>query len=346
MSQELVRILAEGGPGRSLSTVVRVQGSAPRHAGSMMIAGPGGLVAGSVGGGRGEARVLAEAAAAAAEGRPRLVEIDMQGQDAQGPDMVCGGTSRILVQPASDPAPFAAALDRLARGERALLATRIGAGTTHVMAADGTWIHGGDPGADPDLAQRALECGHPAADAGGDLHLLPLLPREKLLILGAGHVGRALAALAPGLCFDVTLGDDRSAFLEADRLPPGVAAAHGTFTEIVEAFPFDASTYAVVVSRGHLSDLECVRALLKRPWRYAGFMGSVRKVRLVLDQALADGLDQARIAALCAPIGLDIEAETPEELAVAIAGELIAVRRRAPALEPIQAARRARRGKP
>lgn len=342
MSLEIVRLLAEGGEGRVLCTVMRVLGSAPRHAGSMMVAGPDGLLAGSVGGGRGEARVLAEAAAAG--DRPRVAEIDMQGMDAQGPDMVCGGNSRILLQPASDPAPFRAALDLLARGERALLATHTATGAVSVMAPDGTWVHGADPGAASPA--RVLETGHPVAPDGEGLFLLPLLPKEKLLILGAGHVGRALAALAPGLGFDTTLGDDRDAFLDPARLPAGVAASRGTFTEIAARYPFDPATYVVVVSRGHLSDLECVRALLDRPWRYAGFMGSLRKVRLVLNQALADGHDPAKVAALCAPIGLDIDAETPEELAVAIAGELIAVRRGAPALEPIQASRRARRGTP
>ncbi|HLO66100.1 MAG TPA: XdhC family protein [Holophaga sp.] len=340
MSLEIVRLLAEGGEGRVLCTVMRVLGSAPRHAGSLMVAGPGGLLAGSVGGGRGEARVLA----AAAEGRARVVEIDMQGMDAQGPDMVCGGNSRILLQPASDPAPFRAALERLLRGERVLLATHTATGATAVMASDGTWIHGADPGAPG--AARVLETGHPAAPEGEGLFLLPLLPKEKLLILGAGHVGRALASLAPGLGFDTTLGDDRDAFLDPARLPAGVAAARGSFTDIAAAYPFDPATYVVVVSRGHLSDLECVRAILPRPRRYAGFMGSLRKVRLVLNQALADGHDPAQVAALCAPIGLDIDAETPEELAVAIAGELIAVRRGAPALEPIQASRKARRGAP
>ena len=99
---------------------------------------------------------------------------------------------------------------------------------------------------------------------------------------------------------------------------------------VVDAFPFDASTYAVIVTRGHLADLESLRAVLKKPWRYAGMIGSRKKVRLMLEQALADGFDPARVAAVCAPIGLDIGAETPEELAIAIVGELVAVRRGLP----------------
>jgi xanthine dehydrogenase accessory factor len=100
----------------------------------------------------------------------------------------------------------------------------------------------------------------------------------------------------------------------------------------------------VILTRGHLLDLECVRAVLKRPCRYAGFMGSARKTRLILEQVAKDGFDPARVASLCAPIGLDIGAETPEELAIAILGELVAVRRNAGLLAGLQREREARRG--
>jgi xanthine dehydrogenase accessory factor len=97
----------------------------------------------------------------------------------------------------------------------------------------------------------------------------------------------------------------------------------------VQDFPFDSATYAVMVTRGHLSDLECVRAVLTRTYRYAGFIGSERKARLLREQLARDGFAQEKIDSLHAPIGLAIKAETPAELAVAILAELVAVRRNA-----------------
>jgi xanthine dehydrogenase accessory factor len=128
------------------------------------------------------------------------------------------------------------------------------------------------------------------------------------------------------------------------RFPAAVRAVQCGFAQAVADFPFDCATYAVILTRGHLLDLECVRAVLKRPCRYAGFMGSARKTRLILEQVLKDGCDPARVASLCAPIGLDIGAETPEELAIAILGELVAVRRNAGLLASLQREREARRG--
>jgi len=346
MSLEIVKALASAEGPRVLCTVLKVKGSAPRHAGSMLLAGPEGLLLGSVGGGRGESMVLAACREHLGGAAPTTLEIDMQGMEAEGPAMVCGGTSRILVEPLDSAAPYRAALERLQRGERILLVKRLATGEAGVMDAGGAWIHGRVDGADPVLAAHALASGHPALLEAEGLFLDPVLPREKLLILGGGHVGRALAAIAPGLGFLVTVGDDRPEYADAGRFPAGTATLCGTFTSIVERYEFDPSTYVVIVTRGHLCDLECVRAVLGRPYRYAGFMGSSRKTRLVVAQVATEGFDPAKVDALCAPIGLELGAETPEELAVAIAGELIAVRRDASWIKARIPARKARRGNP
>ena len=320
MELELLEALLDQPAATVLCTVLAVKGSAPRHAGARMLAGPGGRILGSVGGGRGEAMVL-EACARALQGGPaEVLTIDMQGTQAEGPAMVCGGISRILVELVRDPAPYQAALARLRQGEPALLVKELPTGAVTL------WDGRDSP--DPALRQ-ALEEGVPVLDEAERLYD-PWLPQEQLLILGAGHVGQALAPLALGLGFRVTVGDDRPAFLTPGAFPPGVATRSGSYTAIIDAFPFDPATYVVIVSRGHLSDLECVRGILGKPCRYAGFMGSRRKTALILEQVAADGFDPERIRSLHAPIGLSIGAETPPELAVAIAGELIAIRRRVP----------------
>jgi len=326
-----------------------VKGSAPRHPGAKMLAGGPGGPMGTVGGGRGEALAL-EACRRALETRGgALLTVEMVGSDIAGPDMVCGGTSTMLIECLEDRAPYRAAQERLALGQRVLLVKRIaGAGPVTVETAlldqDGRPVLGG-PGA-TEAARRALADGQAWFDAEAGIFYDPVFPEEKLLILGGGHVSRALAALAPGLGFAVTVVDDRPEMLAEGRFPPGVRTVRSGFRAAVAEFPFDCATYAVIMTRGHLSDLECVRAVLERPCRYAGFMGSARKARLIIEQVLADGADPGRVADLCGPIGLDIDAETPEELAVAVLAELIAVRRNAGILPRLKAEREQRRGGP
>ncbi|MBI5440682.1 MAG: XdhC family protein [Deltaproteobacteria bacterium] len=346
MSLGILQTIASGRPDLALCTVIQVKGSAPRHVGSRMLAGRDGLIAGSVGGGRGEATALAACVEALDTRHSAVLQIEMQGMEAEGPDMVCGGFSRILVEPLSSPAPYRAALDLVARGERALLVKRLETGETAVLGGSGQRVLGELAGLDHARALRSLDSGHAELVEDAGLFLDPVLPREKLLILGGGHVGRAIAAITPGLGFTVTVGDERPEFLEPDRFPAGVETRLGSFTQIVASYPFDLSTYVVIVTRGHLCDLECVRAVLGMPYRYAGFMGSRRKSRLVLEQVLADGFDREKVDALYAPIGQEIGAETPEELAVSVAGELIAVRHGAACLAAWNEVRRSRRRGP
>lgn len=346
MSFGLLQAIA-GHPGPlALCTVMQVKGSGPRHAGSKMLVGQEGRLQGSVGGGRGEALALAACQDALQSGVPRVLDIDMQGTEAEGPAMLCGGTSRLLVEPLASRVIYLSALERLCLGRPALLVKRLDTGDTALMDEQGAWIGAPLKGADPRAAGQALDTGFPVLGETEGLLYDPLLPAEKLLILGGGYVGQALAALAPGLGFQVTVGDDRPAFLEPDRFPAGVGTLVGAYADILAGFPSDGSTFIVIVTRGHLSDLECVRGVLAKPYHYAGLMGSLRKVRLVLDLVAGEGFDPQKVEALCAPLGLEIGAETPEELAVAIAGELIAARRNSATFEATHRLRKARRQDP
>ncbi len=330
MSLALLDLLLAAREPLVLCTVMQVKGSAPRHPGSWMLVGRGGLLAGSVGGGGGEALVLEAAREALADGEARDLEVAKLGTAAEGPDMVCGGTARILVEPVASKAAYTAARELLSRGERAVLVRRTATGQSAVFDATGAFTPEAPEGADAATARRLLEQGKPLLDAEAGVFYDPLLPPERLLVLGGGHVGRAVAAAADAVGFTVTVADDRAEFLSPERYPAGVETLPSGYTEAVDAFPWDASAYVVIVTRGHLADLESLRAVLGKPWRYAGMIGSRKKVRLILEQAIADGFDRAKVEAVHAPIGLDIGAETPEELAVSIVGELVAVRRGVP----------------
>ena len=349
MGLELVKAVAECAGGMALATIIEVKGSSPRHPGARLLVRAGTAPLGTVGGGQGENRALAACRRCLEEPQAVLLRVGMTGTDAQGPEMICGGSNAMLVEPVLDPAPYRLALERLALGQRVLLAKRIRMldedrceVAVTLLAEDGTVLHGPDLALGPE-GLRALATGKALFVEPAGIFYDPLFPEEKLIILGAGHVGRALAGLAPALGFSVTVVDDRPEYVAPGRFPGTVHAVLGDFSQAIADFPFDAATYAVVVTRGHLLDLQCLRGLLGRTYRYAGFMGSARKTRFLIDQVLADGHDPAQVASVWAPIGLDIGAETPEELAIAILGELVAVRRNARILPELQGARAARR---
>jgi len=244
--------------------------------------------------------------------------------------------SRLLVEPLDgDRAPYRLALERLRRGERILFVKPMGsASAVAVLDENGAPLYGESSyGALPpsvgERAAQALRGGTPVLLEEESVFLDPMFPDEKLLVLGGGYVGQAVAWHAVRLGFRVTVADDRKEFSAEGRFPPGVQTLCGPYTGIVEKFPFDAATYVVMVTRGHLTDLECARAVLRRSWRYAGFIGSARKALLLREQLGRDGFDPGKVRALHSPIGLRIGAETPEELAVAILAEIVAVRRSA-----------------
>ncbi|MGB2986039.1 MAG: XdhC family protein [Phycisphaerae bacterium] len=179
-----------------------------------------------------------------------------------------------------------------------------------------------------------LRAGHPAtvpihvATLTGPVeYRLNLEAAPKLVIAGSGHVGRALAVITPPLRFRVSVIDDRSEFANAQRLPPPIEPVMGDITETLSRWPIDASTYIVIVTRGHKHDEQALGAVLDSPAKYLGMIGSRRKIKAVFDNLKQSGATQQQLDRVHSPIGLAIKAITPEEIAVSIAAELISVRR-------------------
>ena len=332
-----MRAVSDGSEEMALVTVMDVQGSVPRHAGSKMLVGRGGVLLGTVGGGKGEARAITVARECIDRKAAETLTLEFLSTEVEAPDMICGGTCHILVEYLGDRAPYRLVYSRLKEGQRSLMAKTLtgsggGAGLSvsiALMDETGGAVQRSLPAAVQEAGANALQSGKPGFLEQERVFLDPVFPEEKLLILGGGYVGQAVAFQASRLDFRITIGDDREEFSAADRFPPAVETLCGPYTDIVQRFPFDSATYVVMVTRGHLTDLECVRAVLGRPYRYAGFIGSARKAKLLREQLKRDGFPQEKIDGLHAPIGLAIKAETPAELAVAILGEIIAVRRHA-----------------
>ena len=175
---------------------------------------------------------------------------------------------------------------------------------------------------DDDFAQESgLICGGQM-----DVYIEPIEPSPELYIIGAGHVGFHLARVAHEVGFRVHVVDDREKFANRERFPHAVEIVVEDIPAWIARTTLAPHAYAVIVTRGHTNDLEALRALALRELRYLGLIGSRAKVARIYEQLVEDNLSADALKHVHAPIGLDIGAVTPQEIAVSILAELIAVK--------------------
>jgi len=159
-----------------------------------------------------------------------------------------------------------------------------------------------------------------------EVYIDPIAPAPSLYVIGAGHVGWHLGRFAAEAGFRIHVVDDREKFANSERFPAAAAIVVDDIGEWLHAAQLPASAYVVVVTRGHTHDFEAIRALAARELRYLGLIGSRAKVARIFDALEAEGMAAEYLARVHAPIGLDIGAITPQEIAVSILAELIAVK--------------------
>jgi xanthine dehydrogenase accessory factor len=164
---------------------------------------------------------------------------------------------------------------------------------------------------------------------GGTLEIFiePILPPAELLIFGAGHVGTSLGRVAQMAGFDVTIIDDRETFANRERFPEAQQVIAEDFDKAVTQLSPGESSYIVIVTRGHRDDMRVLRWAVQTPARYVGMIGSKRKTITIFKELQQEGLAPQLFDRVHAPIGLDIGAITPAEIAIAIVAEMIAKRR-------------------
>jgi xanthine dehydrogenase accessory factor len=155
-----------------------------------------------------------------------------------------------------------------------------------------------------------------------------VVPPPRLLVVGGGHVGQAVAQHAALVGFEIVLFEDRPEFADPALLPAGTVVKGGDVSESLSGFETDGETYIALVSRGHVTDSKALAAVIKKPAAYLGMMGSRRKIDLVRTHFIETGLaSQGDLERLRAPIGLEIGAQTVPEIAASVVAELICVRR-------------------
>ncbi|MBM4108054.1 MAG: XdhC/CoxI family protein [Phycisphaerae bacterium] len=280
--------LAEGRRA-ALCLVLSARGSTPQPAGAAMVVAESGATAGTIGGGCVEAEVRRAALLSIHEARGRTLTLRLDHDYGWDDGLICGGTMHVAVGLLDDRDAINRARADVAQGRPARVE----------FAAD------------------------PAP--GAPRHALVLPPPQRLLVAGAGHIGLALARLAIPLDFDVVVFDDRADLL-ARAAALGAATRPGPIADALAAEPIDPRTSCVIVTRGHRHDQSALRAVLRRGAAYVGMIGSRRKVLVIRRELARLGVPAESLASVHAPIGLDIGARTVEEIALAIAAQLVQVR--------------------
>jgi len=162
-----------------------------------------------------------------------------------------------------------------------------------------------------------------------DIFVEPILATPTAFIFGGGHVGLYVAKMAKLAGFDIVVADDREAFASPERFPEALQTYAGPWNEIFPKINVNGHSYLVLVTRGHKGDLECLRWAVTTPAHYIGMIGSRRKFLEITKVLEREGVAREKLERVHSPIGLDIGALTPEEIAVAVVAEMIAVRRNA-----------------
>lgn len=293
----------EAGRKVALCVLVRARGSTPAAAGATMLIDERAEMLGTIGGGCVEAELRRQAMTMLTEGQSGLVPFKLDHDYGWDDGLLCGGSIDVAVTIPEDAPSLRAVAEAYRRRQSTCLPLSIQAETGQRQE----WV-------------------------------LDLPPRPQLLIAGAGHLGSRLARLALELDFSVAVFDDRPDLLDRFVGDPARRVS-GPMHETITAEPIDQDTYIVIVTRGHRHDERVLRAVVEKPAGYIGMIGSRRKVKLIFDDLRAEGIADAALSRVHAPVGLRIGAVTVSEIALSIAAHLVEVRRegfRSPVRGPLQ----------
>ena len=296
-----------------LATIVKVIGSAPREIGAKMAVCADGSIIGTIGGGAGEGKVIQQSLTVFKTGEKQLVEIDLTGTPGKDIQGVCGGKVQVWLEKWSGVKEIALVekiLELFKTGQSAKLITP--------FTRDG----------EPYLISDRKYGGTAVRPYTSDQFIETIQPPPILLIIGGGHVAVALAQIANFAGFQIAVQDDRPEFITPQRFPQALHLSR-SLAEILDVLATHSQIYIALVARGYTQDIEALQAILHRSlaYQYIGAIGSQKRIRMIHHELGRQGISIEKLSNFYAPIGLDIGALTPQEIAVSICGELIKVRR-------------------
>uniref|UniRef100_A0A832H5C2 XdhC/CoxI family protein n=1 Tax=Oscillatoriales cyanobacterium SpSt-402 TaxID=2282168 RepID=A0A832H5C2_9CYAN len=291
-----------------LATVIDVKGSVPREVGAKMVVYADGQTIGTIGGGAGEAKVIRQAMDVLQTGEKQWVEIDLSGTPHRNTEGICGGIMQVWLERWQGETAIALIQQILTHLESGQSVTLV----TPFEQPRSPFLH---PNPQPLTPSPCFT--------------ETLQPPPTLLIVGAGHCGIQLAKVADLIGFQVIVQDDRPEWANVEHYPQAARIFTDASDRAISHLATHSQLYAALVTRGYGYDLEALKALLQRdtPCSYIGMIGSQKRVRQVFQALESAGIPVSKLQSIHAPIGLDIGALTPEEIAVSIGAELILVRR-------------------
>ncbi|MFN0055897.1 MAG: XdhC family protein [Planctomycetales bacterium] len=344
----------QAGQGVAYTALVETRGSTPQKAGASMLVFADGSQAGTLGGGCVEAEVKRRALRLLDQGHTELLTFQLDDNYGWDDGLICGGRMKMLVdpiRPGDDTSYFRQLESLLIAGSACIEAIVIepekaGGGTAgdrFLLDADGQLLASrtvqngpGEETAEEGSAlvqvpqgvlahlRSASQRPRPYVEQG--VSYLPFLKRCRLLVVGAGHVGQKVAQLASEVDFDVWIVDDREEYCNSERFPTAKRLIVGPVDNALSGLDIDPDTYCLIVTRGHNHDEEALYHLAETPAAYVGMIGSHRKIKLIFDDLLAEGVSREALQNVHAPLGLDIGSQTVPEIAVSIVAELVAHR--------------------
>ncbi len=296
-----------------LASIIEEKGSSPRGVGAKMLVHPDLSISETIGGGWLEAETIHACRDVFASHLSRICHFDLTAKDAAGSDMICGGYGRVLLQ-YIDPEniqikkileQMKAAYDD---GQKGTLLTRWEENSAGALDVSVSFHVPSLSGMSPSNSLSEL-----------------ISPRKIVYIFGAGHVALALSKIADFVDFHCIVLDNRPEFASAERFPRAEIRQIKSYAALPD-LSVDAESFVVIVTSGHLGDYDVLEQMLRTDAGYIGMIGSHHKRDAIYQKLRAAGFGEDQIARVHSPIGLPIKAETPEEIAVSILAEMIAVR--------------------
>ncbi|MDD4169582.1 MAG: XdhC family protein [Desulfotomaculaceae bacterium] len=343
--------LEEAGEDAALVTVCQTSGSTPRNPGAKMLVLKDGRVYGTIGGGCGEAKAKKQALSVLDIKASKKYQLDMTNDVAAGEGMICGGKMEVFIdflsfRDSESRQVLLAYLASLKRKEPPLLVTitAIDEGKKQLLGRKMAFLpipnEAGDLGSKEITEQARIIAGQiqgvreprlltltAGALPNGIKHLEllfePGILAPQMLILGGGHIALPLVKMASILGYNITVVDDRPSFANSTRFPEVGRIICANFANFLKELETDRNTFIVIITRGHQHDLDCLREVINKPAAYIGMIGSKRKTGAILTQLKAEGIPAELLEEVYSPIGLNIGAETPEEIALSILAEIV-----------------------
>ncbi len=341
MQEQIQNILETLKQGKSVAfaMLVETRGSTPQKAGACMTVYPDGSQSGTLGGGCVEADVKRDALKLLNEGGRELITFQLDHETGWEEGLICGGRMKMLVDPIhpKDDRTYFEKIEQLLSSNKGFTQavvldtheeTKSQSGSFYLINENGELEASCGESEPPEKLLENIKPleSRPRPYVKNGISYLPHLKKDRVIIIGAGHVGQKVGELAAEASFEVWVVDDRKEYCNPERLPFAANLIVDDFENGLEQLEIHHNTYCIIVTRGHKHDGETLFHIAETDACYIGMIGSKRKIKLIFEELLREGISREALEKVKAPLGFNIGSQTVPEIAISIVAELIACR--------------------